>query len=105
MNETRLEALHIMMMAQGQVLETLLGIVLGQMSVEDSRNIRGDLARNEEKFVRDYSGPPADASSLQATARLLQSEIDRILERSQAVEKAVRDALDPPPEHPPQTHL
>jgi hypothetical protein len=104
MNETRIEALNIMLMAQGQVLETLLGITLGQLSAENSRNIKADLARNEEKFVRGYSGGPADAAALQAQAKLLQSEIDRILERSQAVEKAVRDALDRPPGHPPPKH-
>lgn len=99
MNETRIEALHIMLMAQRQVLETLLGITLGQLSAENSRTIKADLARNEEKFVRDYSGPPADATALQAQAKLLQSEIDRILERSQAVEKAVRNARGPQPGH------
>ena len=92
MNDGKVDALHIMTMAQGQVLETVLGIVLGQMSAENSALVRADLGRNEVKFLSGYTGGPADAEALQATAKLVQSEIDRILEGSEVVEKVVRGA-------------
>jgi hypothetical protein len=85
-----------MLMAQGQILETLLGLNLGQLSVGSSANIKSDLKRNAEKFVLNYTGGTTDVALLQQEAALLQSEIDRIIERSEDVEKAIRQQTNKP---------
>ncbi|MGJ8570213.1 MAG: hypothetical protein ACSHXI_05860 [Hoeflea sp.] len=90
MSDTDLEALRVLAMAHGQVLETVLSVVLGQMSVENSRLVKPDLGRNEEKYLSGYSGGLTDAGALQAMAKILQSEIDRILEGAESVERSVR---------------
>lgn len=87
---TKLRAHEFMLLAHGQILEMLLGVVLGQVSVESSDSIKADLKRNAGKYLRDYVGGPQDVAALQDVAEVIQSAIDHVLSGAERVEQTVR---------------
>lgn len=72
MENTKVEALHVMIAAQGLLIEQLWAIVLSERSQENEDAIKDLLVRTAGNSVAAYTGGPADVEQIQAWGELVQ---------------------------------